>query len=284
MIMQYLVPATLRDALEAAGTAGIQFIAGGTDLCVQMEEHLITPEKIIDIAGLEELDFIREDTTGLRIGAAVKIAEIAASRLLPVCLRDGARAIGSPQIRNLGTIGGNICNASPCGDTLVSLVVLKAEFLLVSLGGERKVAAEDFFTGPKATVLAPGEILKEICIPENMLEGASAFGMIGKRNGQVISQANTAVRLVCRNGVIAEAGIAAGSVAPVPLRLPKTEQYITGKKPEEITRRGIGTSVEDEIVPIDDVRASKEYRYSVTGTLVYDAVMKALTEEPEKNE
>lgn len=282
MIMEYIVPATLAEALEASGKTGMKFIAGGTDLCVQMEEHIIVPEILIDIAGLDELDYIKEDNNGLHIGSAVKIADIAASTLLPACLRDGARAIGSPQIRNLGTLGGNICNASPCGDTLAPLVVLKAEFLLVSAKGERKAAAADFFTGPKATVLNTGEILTEIVIPKKMMQGASAFAMIGKRKGQVISQANTAVRLLCRDGVITEAGIAAGSVAPVPLRLPKTEAYIIGKKAEGISRRGIGTAVAEEIVPIDDVRASKEYRYSVTGTLVYDAVMKALAEEPEK--
>ncbi|MBN1835553.1 MAG: xanthine dehydrogenase family protein subunit M [Spirochaetales bacterium] len=282
--MEYHVPGTLEEALErlssylASGRPAM-YVAGGTDLAVQIAEHALEPAALVDLAAIQSLRGIESGEGALRIGAAVTIAELAQARELPRCLVQGARSIGSPQIRALATIGGNICNASPCGDTLAPLVVLGARFVLQSLRGEREVEAESFFTGPKATVRAGEEVLREIRIPEERLAGASAFRMIGKRNGQVISQVNVAVWLLSSgDGTVEDIRVAAGSVAPVPLRLPGTERLLRGRAISRELLERAETEVAREIRPISDVRTTEAYRRRVTASLFRDALEDALEE------
>ncbi len=288
--MEYYTAGSVAEALKLLQQPGTRIIAGGTDLCVQMEERLIAPEALIDIAFVQELNIMKERKGDLHIGAGVRISAIAESELVPLCLQQGAGAIGSPQIRNLATVGGNICNASPCGDTLSPLVALNADFVLVSPEKERKVQAEDFFIGPKATVLNADEMLREVVIPESSRKGFSAFRMIGKRKGQVISQVNTAVWLSgsadrssgnAATLLLEDVRIAVGSVAPVPLRLAVTEKLIKNMPKVGITgfsamKNEITESVTAEIAPIDDVRASKQYRNAVTAALLFDALEEAV--------
>jgi len=165
--MIYLRPDGVSEAADLLASSAGMILAGGTDACVAMAEGACNPETLVDIDGIESLRGIRvvkndqgEET--IRIGACTTIAEIAASEALPTCLRQGARAIGSPQIRNLATIGGNVCNASPCGDTLAPLLALEACFVLRSTGGTRTVESGNFFTGPKQTVRESNEILEFI--------------------------------------------------------------------------------------------------------------------------
>ena len=273
--IDYIVPATIEEALAALGRTKGRIIAGGTDLGVIMAEHLIEPEALVDVGALAELRFIRLAADGIRIGAGTLIADIAGSADLPLCLVQGARAIGSPQIRNLATLGGNICNASPCGDTLSPLVALEAEFVIAAPGVLKKVKAADFFLGPKKTVLSGGEILKEVRIPPSPEGMRSAFRMIGKRKGQVISQVNAAA-CVRADSVIREIRLSVGSVAPVPLRLSLMEKALTGVEKSGITLALVKDLVNKEIKPIDDVRASEIYRRHIAGVLVYDALIEAL--------
>jgi len=266
--MEYCVAHTLEDALALLRSKSKpKLIAGGTDLSVVLADNLITPETLVDIAAIPSLSGVRVSAQGISIGAATRVAEIAASRVLPACLSQGARSIGSPQIRNLATIGGNICNASPCGDTLAPLVALDALFVLTSASGTREVRAEDFFLGPKKTVIRADELLVEIRIDERHGEGSSAFRMIGKRNGQAISQVNVAVWLVVEKGVIRETRAAIGSVAPIPLRLRKTEEMLRGRSIEAIDMGKVLAALDAEIAPISDVRANVEYRRLVSGAL-----------------
>jgi len=275
--MEYRVATTVDEALEAlAGRAGARPVAGGTDLAVVLADSPSAPPLLVDVAGISALRGIRRTAEGLSIGAATTIAEIASRTDLPACLGQGARAIGSPQIRNLATIGGNVCNASPCGDTLSPLVALDAAFVLRSRTGSRTVPAGTFFVGPKKTVLAAGELLVEVLIPAARLAGRSAFRMIGKRNGQVISQVNAAVWLALEGGVIREARAAVGSVAPVPLRLPAAERLLAGKKIAGLDVEAVLAAVDAEIAPITDVRASLAYRRQVTRSLFADALAEAL--------
>lgn len=275
--MQYRAARTVNEAvmtLSAEGNA--KPIAGGTDLAVVIADGLISPEVLLDISAIPALRAIRRSEQGLAIGAAVTIAEIASQDDLPACLVQGARSIGSPQIRNLATIGGNICNASPCGDTLAPLVALGASFVLASAAGSRTVPAEEFFLGPKKTMLQRGELLVEILIGAQSLAGSSAFRMIGKRNGQAISQVNAAVWLTAQEGQVREIRAAVGSVAPVPLRLRETEKLLRGSNRAGIEIRKVLESVDREIAPISDVRASVEYRRLVTGALFREALLEAL--------
>jgi CO/xanthine dehydrogenase FAD-binding subunit len=275
--MQYRAARTVNEAvmmLAAEGNA--KPIAGGTDLAVVIADGLISPEVLLDISAIPALRAIRRSEQGLAIGAAVTIAEIASQDDLPACLVQGARSIGSPQIRNLATIGGNICNASPCGDTLAPLVALGASFVLASAAGSRTVPAEEFFLGPKKTMLQRGELLVEILIGAQSLDGSSAFRMIGRRNGQAISQVNAAVWLIAQDGQVREIRAAVGSVAPVPLRLRETEKLLRGSNRAGIEIRKVLESVDREIAPISDVRASVEYRRLVTGALFREALLEAL--------
>jgi carbon-monoxide dehydrogenase medium subunit len=263
----------------------MKFLAGGTDLVVQIAEGALDPTMLIDISGIDALRGLERYPEGLRIGAATTIAEIletdngaAGEPDLPRCLLQGARSIGSPQIRRLATIGGNVCNASPCGDTLAPLIALSGSFLLRSDSGSRVVPAEEFFLGPKVTVLQPNEILESILVPSSQLEGCSAFRMIGKRNGQVISQVNIAVwlRRAVSGDSIEEIRVAAGSVAPIPLRLKTVEELLRGRLPDDPLLEAAQRAVQEEIRPISDVRTSEEYRRSVTAALFRDALVEAL--------
>jgi carbon-monoxide dehydrogenase medium subunit len=260
--MEYFVPRLLGEALrcardEAAGGRRARFVAGGTDLAVQLAEGACAADILVDLSALPELQGIRIDEEGLRIGAAVTIEELAARTDLPACLVEGARAIGSPQIRSLGTIGGNVCNASPCGDTLAPVIVLGGRFGLVSPEGRREVPAEAFFTGPKATVLREGEILSEVL-----------FG----------AQVNVAVWLECdpRSGAIRSLRAAAGSVAPTPIRLARAEALLLGRVAGEELERAAAEAAAEEIRPISDVRASAGYRRAVTAALLREALAEAL--------
>lgn len=178
--MQYFLPATLKELLKVLDSESkSEIIASGTDLIIIMEESGKRPEKLIDITNIEELIGIKEEEYDISIGAATTIAKLAANSSLPYCLRSGATSIGSPQIRNVGTVGGNICNASPCGDTLTPLLCLNAALLLRSVNNQRLVSVEQFFLGPKKTVLKKNEILLEIRINKKYLSGSSGFRMIG---------------------------------------------------------------------------------------------------------
>jgi CO/xanthine dehydrogenase FAD-binding subunit len=276
-MMEYRVAASVEEALGmlAAG-ADARPIAGGTDLSVIIADGVIAPGALIDISSIPALKGVRAPDGGLAIGAATRVADIAARADLPACLKQGASAIGSPQIRNLATIGGNICNASPCGDTLAPLICLDARFVLLSRTGRREVPAETFFLGPKKTVLRPDELLVEILIDPAHLQGSSAFRMIGKRKGQAISQVNAALWLVIEGGEIRDARAAVGSVAPTPLRLRSAEEHLRGKKKSKVQVNEVLDAVDREITPISDVRASLEYRRVVTAGLFRDLLAEVL--------
>ena len=284
--MLYRKPESIEEALSQAGSAAreqIKYLAGGTDLVVQIAEGAVYPAMLIDISGIQALRGMERTDEGLRIRAMTTIAEILEAAGgepgesgLPECLVQGSRSIGSPQIRRLATIGGNVCNASPCGDTLAPIIVLAGSLSLRSEKGSREVPAEEFFLGPKATVLQPGEILESILIPSSHLEGRCAFRMIGKRNAQVISQVNIAVWLNESGAAIEDIRIAAGSVAPIPLRLRKAEELLRGSVPDEPLLQAAQRAVQEEIRPISDVRTSEEYRRSVTAALFRDALAETL--------
>jgi carbon-monoxide dehydrogenase medium subunit len=265
--MEYYKPESVSEAVSLKNRDSI-YIAGGTDLGVLMSDFIVQPGALIDLTGIGELQGISKTDEEISIGSCTLIADIAVSDLLPDCLTQGAAAIGSPQIRNMATIGGNICNASPCGDTLTPLVVLEAVFLLQGEDGERRVPVADFFTGPKLTCMKPEEILKTVIIPSEQKSRKSGFKMIGKRNGQAISQVNAAVTAVIDGGVISDIRIAAGSVAPVPLRMKKTEKAVTGKTLDDELLPLLKDTAEAEVSPISDVRAGEDYRRKVIGALL----------------
>jgi len=272
--MKYLFPISIKEALEyISSEKDSKIIAGGTDLIIQISDGFITPQVLIDLSQIEKLKRIERTEEGFKIGAAVTLEEIASSKFLPQCLIQGAKSIGSPQIRNLGTIGGNICNASPCGDILTPIIVLEGELILISPYGKRKIPAKDFFIGPKKTIITENEILTEIVFKKLFSnEENSSFRKIGKRNGQTISQVNVAIWLKKRkkSNEIEDIRIAVGSVAPIPLKLEKVEIFLKGSTINQEILKDALKVIDEQIKPISDVRASENYRRMVIGSLFQD--------------
>ena len=251
---------------------------------VVMADQAVAADPLIDISRIPEMRGILETGEGLEIGAATPLAELAADPRLPSVLVQGATSVGSLQIRNLATVGGNICNASPCGDTITPLIVLGAVLVLVSPSGRREVVVEEFFTGPKKTVMNPDELLAGIKIPGANLTGGSSFKKIGQRNGQIISQVNVAVWVKAKAGrKVGAIRAAAGSVGPVPIRLLKAAATLKGSGMTPGIIADAARLAMIEISPISDVRATADYRRSVIGTLLSDALKEAWAEAGENN-
>jgi len=260
--LNYYAPTNLDEAVQLmAGYKGdLKVLAGGTDLMPKINYYENTPKAVMYVGGLG-LDYINSDNNGLIIGAGTPIAKIlrsaAVAKAAPI-LTEAAEQHSSPAIRSVGTIGGNIMNASPAADMVVPLFVLDASLVLVSGGGERTVKIGEFFTGPGKTVCAPDELLKEIRVPE--VRGKTAFIKLGKRKAQVLSVISVGVRIEADGAKCNEARIALGSVAPTVIRCPEAEALLKGAQitPDLLCKAAeaaIGASA-----PIDDVRATAWYR------------------------
>lgn len=257
----------------AESVGNVRLIAGGTDAVVQMKEGKGRPEVWINIKGLKELRYIREEADGIHIGPLTTHTDIAESVLLKSraeALAEASWEVGAAQIRNMGTIGGNIVTASPAGDTIPALYVLDAELELQSLTGIRRVKIEDFFLGPRRTVLQKDEMITNIIIQSQKPNEISIFQKLGPRRAQAISIVNVAVKLSmgteprqCLGGKIAF-----GSVAPTVIRAKKCEAMLRlGRLTDEMIH-DIGKAAWKEVSPISDIRASAEYRRDMAGALL----------------
>ncbi|MEM1623529.1 MAG: xanthine dehydrogenase family protein subunit M [Sulfolobales archaeon] len=274
---EYYKPRDLREALELLNSIeGAKIVAGGTDLVVDLKYRRVAPKALIDVSELGELRFIRVGGNYIEIGSAVTMQELAESELvrrsLPL-LAEAVEMIGSWQIRNLATIGGNICNASPAADSIPPLLTYDAELELVSLNGLRTISIEKFFTGPKRTVLERGEILRSIKVPLSRQKFGWSYIKVGRTSFD-LAKVSVAVLLRTEDGIVSEVRIALGSVAPTPVRARTTEKSITGMSLEKAAVRA-SELVVSEIAPIDDARSTAWYRYHVAKTLVRDAMWKA---------
>ena len=256
-------------------------IAGGTDVMVQYAAGTLPARKLVSIWNLPELRRIEFTAGEIRIGAGCTYTDLRkhaiVGREFPL-LQSAARWTGGIANQNRGTIGGNIVNASPAADSLPALLVYDAELILVSVRGERRVSYTVFHTGYKKTLLAPDELVLAICLPRRFAGYFSHARKVGARNAQAISKVCIAALGRLADGAVKDVRIALGSVAPVPLRLTKTEQFVRGKKIDSdlllLTRK----SVAAEIRPIDDVRSTARYRAAVAGNLV-DEFLNRLSSE-----
>ena len=254
-------------------------MAGGTDLVVQLRTREVPPLKyIFDIENIKELNYIRDEGETLRIGATVKHQTLKTSSVIrkkTFILAEAVRSLATPQIRNMGTIGGNLCNASPAADTAPPLMVLGAKLRISSTKGERIVPIENFFASAKRTALQSSELLTEIIVPRQPDGYGGAFVKVGRRVGHDISLANVAVMVRLKKDCVEDVRIALGSVAPTPMRAIGTEAFLKGKEyiQESISRASEIAST--EIRPISDVRASAEYRRDVVKSLIEMTIQKA---------
>ncbi len=267
--------------LEISG-ADAKVIAGGTDLVLNMKKKKILPRRVISLHNLKELDFIRTQNSEVRIGALTRHADIAADPLLKAhlpILSEAAGLIGSWQIRNVGTIGGNICNASPAADSAPPLMVLGAQLIVRSKTSQKKIPLDAFFTGPGETVLETGQILKEIMIALPQNRSAGCYLKLRRRKAVDVSLTGVALQAeTTADQRLARVAIALGGVAPTPIRVPEAEALLTGLPLDEAMSKiadcaRIATLAAS---PIDDVRASASYRRTIVDVFVHQGAQKVL--------
>ena len=271
--VQYFAPSTLRQALQLLGKHGtrISVLAGGTDLVRDMNLEFKVPDNILWIGKLG-LEYIKLQEAVIHIGAATRMQTAGASKLLQekaAALAQAAGRLAAPPVRSLATLGGNICTASPAGDTICAMIGLGAEIVLTSSKGKRILPLEKFFRGPGKTVIKPGELLTEIRIrPTGKGEG-SAYRKVGRRQALTLAVLNTAARVeLDGKGKCVDVRIAVGSAAPTPVRAVKAEVMLRGKAftPEAIIKAA--EIAVTEIKPIDDVHGTAWYRRQLTRVLV----------------
>jgi CO/xanthine dehydrogenase FAD-binding subunit len=274
----YNKPQTLEDALRLkTEKTGSVYIAGGTDVMVQIKNREIRPSSLISLRNIPDLVRI-EVNGGARIGALATIADIIRHPTLghsyPILVAAACR-IGSVQIRNVATIGGNLCNSSPCADMALPLLVYEAKVRLQSSETTRDVPIEDFFKGPGESCLHPDEIMTDIWLDRMEVNVVTIF----KKKGRVkmdLAVASVAMLLVLEGNLCRKARIAAGSVAPKPIRLRRVEELLEGSNLEDKTIREAQKIAEDSVSPITDIRSTEDYRRTIVGVFVKRGVEEAL--------
>ena len=273
--MEFLQPRSLPEALAVkAERPEAVPIAGGTDVMVELNFDRRRPEAILDLTRVRELAAWDRSDGEVRVGAGVSytrmIAELAGD--LPG-LAIAARTVGSPQIRNRGTIGGNLGSASPAGDCHPPLLAVGAEVEVASAGGARRVPIDEFFTGPKQSALEPGELICAVHLPA--ATGPQQFAKIGTRNAMVIAVCSFGLALDPAGGRV---GTGIGSAGPTPLRAGEAQEFLQGVLSSEdlwSSRAPLGEAavarfgelVADAARPIDDVRGTAAYRSHALGVL-----------------
>lgn len=274
----YFVPETIRETLELLRQYGSEakILAGGTDLITQLKQEKISPDYLINIMKIPELNHI-EETGGLRIGSATKLCDIkeyCAKDRKYTALYEALCSLGKIQVLNMGTIGGNICNGSPAADTAPPLLAFNGRVKLLSERGERVLDLTDFFKGVNNTAMAPDEMMIEIHLDPAPDDTGSAFTKIA-RVGADISKI-TCAGVVERHGdICASCRISLGAVAPVPMRGKETEKILQGNRIDTFLVEKAGKKVAEEINPIDDIRSTAEYRRNIAATLFKDVFWKA---------
>jgi CO/xanthine dehydrogenase FAD-binding subunit len=237
--------------------------AGCTDLMVRGPEALHRMARVIDLLGVPELRGIREVDGGLEIGATTSFSEIrssAAVRAAFPILAEAAALVGGWQIQNRATLGGNMANASPAGDSLPVLLALDAIVIAAGAGGLHEIPYSEFHAGYRKTALQPGEIVVRVRLPWLPAGSIQAFRKVGTREAQSISKVVVAMTGRVEDGKITDPRLAAGSVAATPVRLRATEDAVRGLPPGPETADLAGREAAREVTPIDDVRSTAEYR------------------------
>jgi len=275
-IAAYHSPTTLAEAVTLLAEEGRTVIAGGTDLLVN-PRYMVGVREVVDIRKLG-LDYIREENRGLYIGAGTTMRTVALHAKIQALaggiLARGAAVCGSPNIRNMATVAGNVASALPSADTPPSLLALDAQAVLVGIQGERVVPLNSFFVGPGKSV-RERELIRELRIPlANFARLRGGFYKIG-RTAEDISLVNAATTLIIEDGIITAARLVLGAVAPIPLRTMRAEEALTGQPPTEETFRRAAEIVREEVRPISDHRASAGYRRRMSGVAAVRALRQA---------
>jgi len=279
---EYVKPGSLREVLQVLDELRgkkAHVLAGGTDLIPRLRDRSKQAEYVVDLAGagLNQLVFEKDQ---LRIGALVTFATLCQHpevRKRVPAIAEAAVEVGAAQTRNLATIGGNLCEGVPSNDSAPALLVLDAKFRLQAKDKERLVEAEQFFVGPRQTVLMPGEIMTEIVVPLQS-DFKSAFLRFGRRRAMSLSVVSAAAGVALRRDEeVSTARIALGAVAPVPIRAHLAEQVLLGRKIAPALLAEAARVAATEISPISDMRGSAEFRRSISAVLVRRALEDAIS-------
>ena len=277
--IQYHAPDSLSEALTLlAELEDAKPIIGGTDLMIAMRAGVTTPNHLVDLNEIGELCYIKEEGGYIKIGASMTHAQIAADPLtakLPA-LVDSISRIGSPQIRNRGTITGNICNASPAADSAPPLLVHDTEVVIQSLDEMRIIPIEELFAGPKINSLEPDELLTEIRVPVPKRGTASSYKRIGRRKAFTLSVVSSAAFIQMDGETCVDAKVAFGSVAVTPIRVPEAEDLLKNSTLDEEAIKAASEVVYETVKPITDVRGTAEYRKDMCPVLMKRAIVQCL--------
>lgn len=261
-------------ALEiAAGLKeGWRYVAGGTDLVIQLRRGVRKSDDLIDLSSIASMRGIKEDESGFQLGALCTHKDIELHEGLSAAypaLVAAARVVGGHQIRNVGTVGGNLANASPAADVAVALLALDALIDAKGRNGSREIKIDDLFVSSSKTTLAPGELIERVRLPRLTGETHSAFLKVGRRKAMEISVVSAAICLAFgANGVCEKARIALGAVGPRPLRAKAAERLLEGAKIDAELIARVAAQARAECTPRSDPRASAAYRSQVVEGLV----------------
>jgi carbon-monoxide dehydrogenase medium subunit len=280
---EYFTPDSVEEACQLLSKYGpkAMAIAGGTDIVVKMKKEVLAPEILVSIGHLPELKKIEYvPGKGVVIGAGVTHNEVQNSKILQekylsVC--EAAHQMANNQVRNLGTIGGNISNAVPSADMPPILIALDTTVKIVGSKKERTLPLEDVFKGPNQTVLEHDELITEFVIPDGSFTG-STYLKFGLRASGALAVVGVAASVQMDGGVIKDARIVLGAVSPVPLRAKEAENLLKGKQASEELFEEAGVIASGECRPISDIRASAEYRRDMVRVFTRRALLKAVNE------
>ena len=279
---ELILPESIDDCIKALAKGGPEskLLAGGTDLLPQLKNGLLKPARVIDLSGVARLRSIEAGNgKGIKIGSAVTARTLELDRAVRasyLSLAESGALVGSVQVRNLATLGGNICNAAPSADMAPPLLALEAEAVITGPKGERRVPIATFFTGVRRTILAPDEILVELVVPNPGAHSGGNYLRHTPRRELDIAVVGVASQLTVANGVCTKARIALAAVAPVPLRATAAEQSLEGQAvtPDRI-KRAADLAVE-AARPISDQRGSADFRRHLVRVLTRRTLTTAL--------
>jgi len=275
---EYLIPDNVDEAIAMQLEYGdrSRFIAGGTELVVMMKSGKLELDYIIELSRLKALHFLRQVDGGLSIGPLSTHAEIERSPLLQgswLALAEASASLREPQVKNLGTIGGNIAVGVPSADTAPPLLVFDAVLTLRGPKGERALPISEFFVAPYRTALEPGEMVVEIRVPGPGAQFGSAFCKVGRHHNLGLTVVSVAASLKLEAGVITQARVAMGVAAPTPRRVEEAESLLLGEKPNPEAFKEVGRLVSQAAAPrAGSIRGSPEYKREVLPALTERAL------------
>lgn len=264
----YAKPSSLREAVSMYADYGdkAKLLLGGTDLIVMMDDGVVNPDMVIDLKGIDELKRLEIEGEFLHIGAGVTFSELIDNSIVrekfPI-IWESSRTVASVGVRNRATIVGNICNAVPSADSAPALLIREAVVTIVGESGERDVSIVDFFTGPRKTVLSPGEIVKEIKVPLINQKFGGSYVKLGRYDGEDLAQVGVATLALEDKSY----RVAFCAVAPTPVRAYKVEEFLRGKDITDEVLKEAEPIALSAISPISDIRASKAYRIHASGVM-----------------